>query len=267
MYPLNLLWRFLARNLPNDKLRYRALLFAIKYSRGLFFWRDDFGNLLSLEMGSFVDGYVFVKGCSEPRNIRTLQELIRRRGCTRFIDVGANLGLFSLTMAAMPEIEMVYSFEPDPRNFAQFMGNVFLNKSYTKVRAHNMALGAEEGEIDFYPSRHTDRGDARVMNAGTSSVNFDSNRHRPEDRIQVRICRADKFLPITAETVAIKIDVEGFELPVLQGMSRLLTENRCVVLVEMFGEAPETREHMRSLGYRLEELDLEPDNYCFTNAE
>jgi len=266
MYPLNYLWRFLARNIPNEKLRYRALLFAIKYSRGRFFWRDDFGNLLTLEMGSFVDGYVFVKGCSEPRNIHSLQELIRRNGCTQFIDVGGNLGLFSLTIASMPEVEVVYAFEPDPRNFAQFMGNVFLNKRYTRIRAYNMALGTEEGQIDFYPSRYTGKGDARVMNAGTSSLTFDPNRHKPEDRITVRICRADEVLQISGKKIAIKIDVEGYELPVLQGMQRLLTENECVVLVEIFEDAQEAPEYLKSLGYRLEPADLEPNNYCFTNT-
>jgi FkbM family methyltransferase len=265
MYPLNYLWRFLARNIPNDKLRYKALLFAIKYSRGRFFWRDDFGNLLMLEMGSFVDGYVFVKGSSEPQNIGCLQQLIRNNGCTQFIDVGGNLGLFSLTMAAMPEIEMVHAFEPDPRNFAQFMGNVFLNERYTRIRAYNMALGTEEGQIDFYPSRYTAKGDARVMNAGTSSVTFDPNRHKPEDRIQVRICRADELLQISNKTIAIKIDVEGYELPVLHGMRRLLTENQCVILVEIFEEAPQAPEYLYSLGYRLQPMGLEPNNFCFTN--
>ena len=57
-----------------------------------------------------------------------------------FIDIGANIGLHSLTAAnSNPDID-IYSFEPEPYNYQQFVSNVILN-NFINIRPFKMGLG------------------------------------------------------------------------------------------------------------------------------
>jgi len=221
---LNPLLRRLARSFSKGKLGYKAGLFAIKYTRGTLIGRDHFGNRLLLDMNSFLDSYVYVHGGYESKNIRHMQRLIQQRRCTDFVDVGANIGLYCLPIGRLPQVQAVHAFEPDPRNYAQLLGNLFLNDLLAKVHVHHCALSDMSGEADFFPSRFSARGDAGLMNAGTSSLEFDPERHRPTDRLRTPVHKGDDVLLFQDRELAIKIDVEGHELAVLRGMLRILRE-------------------------------------------
>src|SRR5205085_1866808 len=124
----NSILRLFVRRAPMPaKLRYKAMLFAVKYVRGTIIYRDRFGNRLLLELGNFLDSLIYVEDGYEPETIDYVRRMIRETGARRFIDIGANMGIFSLTMASTDGIDRCDAFEPDPRNFSQLQANIFLN--------------------------------------------------------------------------------------------------------------------------------------------
>lgn len=119
-----------------------------------------------------------------------------------FVDVGANVGHFSMLAASKKSI--VYAFEPVPTTFDKLKKNIELNS--LKVYMFNKGVGADNGVLKF----STERG---VMN----SVVYDSNIVSKD----IEVVSLDFELK-TINPTMIKIDVEGYEWFVLQGANEIL---------------------------------------------
>ena len=124
-----------------------------------------------------------------------------------FLDIGANIGAFSILAASRGA--SVLGFEPAPETFTRLLDNVHINRFESLIDCRNQALGSEEGKLRF-------------------TVQLDSINHvaTPEDKgevIEVPLVSLDSLaLPLEGRHVLLKIDVEGFELPVLRGATKLL---------------------------------------------
>lgn len=76
--------------------------------------------------------------------------------------------------------------------------------------------------------------------------------------------RLDDIFTATGRRVAVKIDVEGHELPVLQGMEQCLRTNDCVILVEVFEKSiPEVDGFLRGLGYQSVEAPADIHSFYY----
>ncbi|MFK8083156.1 MAG: FkbM family methyltransferase [Granulosicoccus sp.] len=129
-------------------------------------------------------------------------------------DVGANIGLISILMAKHESgsSARVLSFEPEPKNFEQLSNNIRLNQLGERVHCHQMALGADEGEIALYV-----RGTA---GEGRHSIATDKG---STDSIQVKLATMSQFADeCEMRPTVVKIDVEGAEGQVLAGMDELI---------------------------------------------
>jgi FkbM family methyltransferase len=134
----------------------------------------------------------------------------------RILDIGANLGLYSVLMARLAgPTGRVIGFEPDPELFASLQDNARLNG--VQVEAHNLALGAAPGELTLHKS---------IINSGDNHLGSPGN---PLFRraVMTRVVRLDNLLPQLAVDL-IKIDVQGWELEVLRGMRATLAANPTV---------------------------------------
>lgn len=129
------------------------------------------------------------------------------RGEDLFADVGANAGSYTLLACAAIGARGI-AFEPIPDTFERLVENVRLNGLEERVRCVNAAVGAQDGAIAF-------------------SIGSDTTNHAlaPDERtdcmLTVPMTRLDTAL--REETPALlKIDVEGFETPVIQGAPQVL---------------------------------------------
>lgn len=165
------------------------------------------------------------------------------------LDVGANLGQFTLPLAKMVgEKGHVLSFEPVGAAFQQLLENVKLN-GLTNVQVFRKALGEEDTKAEiFVGGSHCPSIVAPEDDAIYRSISE-----------KIEIVRGDTFfarekLPIPH---AVKIDVEGFEYAVLQGLRATLADPHCRLLcLEIHphllpsGVSAETiTELLRSLGF------------------
>lgn len=137
------------------------------------------------------------------------------------LDIGANLGLVSLRMAArVGPSGYVHAFDPQPRMQSYFRRTLELNPDLP-IRLHPIGLGAEDGTLTL---------SVPEGNAGSASL-----RHaRPgSSQIDVPVRRLDEIAESEGidRVDFIKLDVEGFELYVLQGGAGLIARTRPKVLV------------------------------------
>jgi FkbM family methyltransferase len=123
---------------------------------------------------------------------------------TVFVDIGANVGFF--TLLAGSSGATVHAFEPEPLNLRRLRANLQLNPEIErKTTVWPVALGDGEGEVQF--------GRPLSDNYGHASLLVDEG----FEKIQVKMVSFGS-LPIDAGTTRVfKIDVEGAESRVLEG--------------------------------------------------
>ena len=169
-----------------------------------------------------------------------------RRGST-VIDVGANLGYFTLLLADLTGAEgRVLAFEPNPELATRAQRSVEMNGYAPFTTVHGCALGSEEGQVTLEVSAHQPGG-GRV--------------HRAEDASPhtVPLRRLDSY-PEALDAEFIKIDVEGFEQQVWRGMTGILARGLPLTIFMEFtvSRYPDPRGFLREIldeGFSLEIVD------------
>jgi FkbM family methyltransferase len=119
-----------------------------------------------------------------------------------FVDIGANVGLFSLFVAAHAGAQArIFAIEPEPGNLRRLKFNVGANSSLP-VKIFPIALSDEDGELVVELDRR-DRGGSRtrkIIEPQTGSVRVRSQR-------LLQLLQSEHVESVDA----LKIDVEGFE--------------------------------------------------------
>lgn len=148
-------------------------------------------------------------------------EVYRRfaRPGTCAVDVGANLGIHALVLAAcVGDGGKVHAFEPLPSIGTRLEENLKLN-GVTNVDLHREALGSTLGDV--------------VFDSNPSDFNIGKGRVTPQGDITVPIGTLDDRLGTETLPVSmIKIDTEGHELEVLKGGVNIMKNQRPVVVME-----------------------------------
>ncbi len=119
-----------------------------------------------------------------------------------FFDVGANVGSYTVLAGKVVGCS-VHAFEPVPRTFAQLGENIQANQIEGQVQAHNVGVGREKGMLRFSTAHDT------------------VNHVVTEGGIEVPVKNLDAFTEIVP--LLMKMDVEGFELPALEGAAAMLS--------------------------------------------
>ncbi len=137
-----------------------------------------------------------------------------------FVDVGANVGLFTLTAARqVGPTGKVFSFEPDGGNCGLLKKNIGQNH-YANVTAVQKAVTDRSGQCTLFQSGFN-TGDHRTY-------------HVSDDRKQVTIecVSLDDYFPAGTKIDMIKMDIEGSEETALKGMERIINEQRPQLIIE-----------------------------------
>lgn len=256
--------RILLNHYPFVKGRSRITRFVKRNVKGITLYTDSSGNRFLLDLDNYIDNEIYLKGIFEEKSIHALTEIIMKKRCNCFVDIGANIGIYSVFFAKQFSFERIYAFEPDPRNFSQLHANLFLNNLHDRVKTYNLALSSENGEKTLYLSKMRKDLDNYKLNTGASSLVFNEERHINNVAIAIQTKRLDDLVDVENQSIAIKIDVEGHEYPVLKGMNNCLKKNKCVILLEVFKDGYKTvNEYLENMGYRVLDSFQVPDNYIY----
>ena len=191
-------------------------------------WVGDFrvvqsnGAAFLVNFRNYVDRQIAFHGDYEAAQHGYFLAQMDRRGCDVFIDVGANIGLYSVLVAKRPNPPRIVAFEPDPRNYDQFRANLLINGVTAAVETHRLAV-SNRSSVAFRMASATSTGESRVDPGDPGAV-------------ELPAVRLDEFMPLLERVIFIKIDIEGHELAALTGMAGLLRTNRCFLQVECFAE-------------------------------
>ncbi len=192
------------------------------------------GALMLTEAGSYAareaDMPRFDPDCFEPDISYLMKTLIRPDDVV--LDIGANIGVHTVTMARAAHRGRLFAFEPVPEMALQNDINRALNRldNVTLVRC---ALGNENCELEMRVSI----GDANQQGTNTfigQNDNVDDNPHGYETRL-MKVRRLDDMvgeLDIPSPIGFIKIDTEGFDTRVLEGAMKTIAEHKPILLIE-----------------------------------
>lgn len=165
---------------------------------------------------------------------RTILMKLLAPGMT-FIDVGAHIGLLTLAGARAVEKDgKVYALEPTPRGFELLNRALVVNGLSSRVVAKCQAAGVRRERCKFYIGP--------VIGHSSLHPSPELSSYGAEP-IDVDVVPLDDVVQAGERVDVIKIDVEGAELAVLHGMTRIITENRDLVIIAEFGSS-----HLKAAG-------------------
>jgi FkbM family methyltransferase len=251
--------RTLLRRLP--RARYR-LLSTFAPSRGRFIGHlatELGGARFHCDLADLLSREVCFTGMYEPPVTRVFRQ---HAGAGSVVaDVGANWGYFTLlAAAAVGASGSVLALEPDPRQFEMLARNVALN-GFSRVTCVQAAASASEGRLTLsgFADSDANRGVSRIGAAESTGRTFD-----------VRAVSLDALTEGIPRVDLVKIDVEGAEDLVLEGMKVGLSAHRyqCVIL-ELHPDLLRSRavdpvsilETLTGYGYRGSTIDMSPAAY------
>jgi FkbM family methyltransferase len=204
--------------------------------------RND-GLRMWLDTRHHIEWEVAFAGAFEPR----IGELLRGRAAagSTAIDVGANIGVHTLTMAEIVGPHgRVIALEPNPGARERLMRNLRINGLQDRVTVVGSAAGDAPGRAVLHvPSAsHVTGG-----NVGIASL---AGLETPHDEVDVEVVTLDGLLSGQSipRVSLVKIDTQGFDAKVLRGMGRILRTDRPLVVLEYEGWA------WNRAGERLEPL-------------
>lgn len=185
----------------------------------------------------------------EPLQPYYLLQLSQTISAKTFVDVGANIGMYSIIMSQ--STEHIRSYEANHALVVEIRKNFSLNDIKGSIR--QAAVSNNLGKVRFgIVSRYA--GNSAVVTEECSERKFISE-------YIVDSVRLDDDLTEIESPIVFKIDVEGHELSVLEGARRTLQENNCVIQIENFQDR--VNNFMNELGY-YKITSIGPDTY-FSN--
>ena len=192
----------------------------------------------------------FCQGDFEAEETKILTALCEGRDV--FVDVGANIGWFSLHIGRVlrQHAGHVYAIEPVPQSRDELVAHVSLNGLADVISVWSCALGAAPGEMELIvPTAFPSAASARPLHPDL-----------PSDVVRCPVTTLDLVAAQhgVAKVDVIKCDVEGAELMVLDGAMGVITRDRPVMMFELlrkwsqrFGYHPNiVIDRLTSLGYR-----------------
>lgn len=175
------------------------------------------------------------------------EALIRALDVAMLVDVGANVGQFSLLVRATHPRARIYAFEPLPVAVEKF--REVLPPS-AQVTLFASAIGAHAGSSEMHVARKHDSSSLLPMTAQLVRI-FPGTKRIGSVTVPVNPLDALITAAELVEPALLKIDVQGGELEVLRGCESLLSRFRYIYVelsfVELYAGQPLCHEVLRHL--------------------
>ncbi len=178
---------------------------------------------------------------------RCINRVRMRREIDFVLDVGANTGVWATAVAGCLPGAQVHCFEPLPACQDALLR---LSEQNPRIHVHSVALGAESGRLtmnanQFSPSSSVLRMTQRHADLWPSTIQAEP--------IEVSIRRLDDETGTMGGGIFLKIDVQGYEMPVLQGARNTLARTSLVVAEVLFEALYEKQSSIADLIAYLDE--------------
>jgi FkbM family methyltransferase len=206
-------------------------------------------SLYDLLPGDVISDNIAFNGFYELSLTRRIHNLALKGGL--FVDVGANIGYFSILWTSASMTSKAICFEVSPRNIAYLSNNVERNSLSDRILIIPKAASKQDGTIEFDLGPTAQTGWGGIVNK------------KSESSIVVPMTRLDTELSDVSIDV-LKIDVEGADTWVLLGCEHLLRSKRIKTIffeqnvhrMELLGiPVGDAQTYLRDHDYHCEPLD------------
>ena len=222
------LLRLLHRCVPLGR-HFHPLLAALNPPHGLFALPLESAHLLMPAAWRKSAAHLLLVGMDSVPEFRLLPPMLRElsEGC--IVDVGANIGLYTVLFHAHSPLPIV-SYEPQPFLCQMLRWNAAYN-GHDQTRIRNVACGAEAGEVLMHAGLNgavaLAHETAAAKIAGRPGETWEQQAARAQAGYQwerVPVVTLDNELPQLGRVALLKVDCEGYELNILRGARRLLAQ-------------------------------------------
>jgi len=190
-------------------------------------WPQGFDLYYTAKFNSVTHHYV-ATGSYEDAELNLVQANLRADSV--FLDIGANVGLFSLLAARVIQTGRIFSFEPLPETHRDLLANIALNRAADRIEPLALALSDRSGEGYITSDFHA------------SNFLVDASAVSPKQPIALSTLDAFAAARRFERIDLIKLDVEGCELSVLRGGLATLRRFQPMLLVELIEQPVEFHE-------------------------
>ena len=156
------------------------------------------------------------------------QNIPRKR---TMIDIGANIGIFA--RPAAEQFERVICFEPVAKNFEVLEKNL---ESYSNVELHNAGI-SDRAQIAKFSMKTLKCGQSQQVTEFTDDPEYEN--------FECKLVTLDQYHFDGVDWI--KIDVEGYEMQVLEGSKETIKQNRPWLLLEDNGQREQHRQWLNDL--------------------
>ena len=226
---------FLKRLIPSVIRRYKLLFNPVIKN-------FEFDNLkIDLDIRESLERKIYFEKRYEEERLSYLIKKIHDYKIDTFIDVGANIGIYSLRIAKnVPNVKKIFSFEPLTETFNKLKKNIYQNNLENKIDIYNYGLSSVSQNI---------LGLLRKKGNLKQAAGFNIS---GEGNIKISVKKCDEIIQFHNQNICIKCDVEGHELEAFKGMEKLLKDNRCFLQIEIWEDNyKELNQYLIDSGYKF----------------
>ena len=198
--------------------------------------------------------FLFLSRKMEAKALNTFSTILEYLdvGQESFIDVGANIGLYTWHALERHLNLHVATFEPDPRN-AKLLRQSAKQWKAPNLLIYSLAASNKTGQATFTQ----DLLSSATGSLDQSETSFAERHYSQQPRnIEVSTTTLDIATRDMPPPLLVKIDVEGHESEVLEGAEQMLEVHRPILMIESFGvRAQAIWARLVPLGYKFLDAD------------
>jgi len=193
------------------KLRITNFLLEFYFNNGIIVEGYN-GTLLKLEHNDWISRNIIYHKSYEPCSIAASIDMLKNGGV--FLDIGANFGLYSCILGRLKNVE-AFAIEPGAESFTRLVNNIKLNDDIN-IKIFHFGLADKNDIFNFKIDWFFNLGAAQISS-------YENSKYKAFDTgfdYSVLCVTLDSLLDkINKPIELMKMDVEGFELKVLEGLS------------------------------------------------
>jgi FkbM family methyltransferase len=185
----------------------------------------------------------------EEKEISFIEKLYNLYNFEYFLDIGANCGYYSIKLATEFDKLKVIAFEPNKDAFIKFKYTLKLHPNLNeRININNFGLSNSSGPLSMTSLEKF----GYLQSGGSTVINEDDKKSL---KTKIFICDfkvGNEILNFKKKKLFIKIDVEGHELNVIQGLKDLLNDNNVLIQIEITEKNfKNTNNFLHNNGYKL----------------
>ncbi len=230
---MNSLRLAIKRYFPNIYIRIRRIFFRyvikLRNHRATYFTQPIFKNIstngqhftIKLDpQNGFVDRNIFTAGVYEPDILAVIKDYLPSGGT--YVDIGTNIGQHALFAASVVGPQgRVIAFEPIPRLVTQFSESITINQFTDRITIHTVGC-----------SDRTEQQTLKIMSSNVGGSSLHETKIDSDTSLTINLAPADTYLSKEQKIDLIKIDTEGHEYEVFEGLKNTIARTKPTIIFE-----------------------------------